>query len=204
MSEAKVKKAIERSHNEHAAFKEMHERLLSNTQDEGLHALYVFLRSWNPVDYPSLRYHDEMLDQNVIFQLDGEHGYIHNRPAARALVSERLASLETRRSLCLVCGKTAAIAQLHPSIKGVRDAQSSGASIFSFNQDAFTSFGKKKNDGANAPVSEAATFAYTTALNTLLAAKRGVDEKSKPIWQNRVQIGDATTVFWAEVPLAVC
>ena len=62
-------------------------------------------------------------------------------------------------------------------------------------------FGKKKNDGANAPVSEAATFAYTTALNALLAAKRGVDEKSKPIWQNRVQIGDATTVFWAEVPL---
>ena len=201
VSEAKVKKAIERSHNEHAAFKEMHERLLSNTHDEGLHALYVFLKSWNPLDYPSLRYHDEMLDQNVIFQLDGEHDYIHNRSAARTLVSDRLATLETRRSLCLVCVKTAAIAQLHPSIKGVRDAQSSGASIFSFNHDAFTSFGKKKNDGANAPVSEAATFAYTTALNTLLATKRGVDEKSKPIWQNRVQIGDATTVFWAEVPL---
>ena len=90
--------------------------------------------------------------------------------------------------LCLVTGERAPIARLHPSIKGVRGAQSSGASIVSFNLDAFTSYGKEQ--GENAPVSEAAAFGYTTALNHLL----------RPGSRNRVQIGDASTVFWAESP----
>ena len=83
-------------------------------------------------------------------------------------------------------GARAPLARLHPSIKGVRGAQSSGASIVSFNLDAFTSYGK--DQGENAPVSEEAAFAYTTALNHLL----------RPGSRNRVQIGDASTVFWAE------
>jgi CRISPR-associated protein Csd1 len=57
----------------------------------------------------------------------------------------------------------------------------------SFNLSAFESYGAKQGD--NAQVSEATTFAYATALNTLLA------KGSK----NRVQIGDASTVFWADV-----
>jgi CRISPR-associated protein Csd1 len=68
----------------------------------------------------------------------------------------------------------------------VRGAQSSGASIVSFNLDAFTSYGKEQGD--NAPVSEEAASAYTTALNYLL----------RPNGRNRVQIADASTVFWAE------
>src|SRR5262249_20627173 len=73
-----------------------------------------------------------------------------------------------------------------PSIGGVRGAQSSGAAIVSFNQEAFCSYGKEQ--GANAPVSEQAAFAYTTALNDLLRKDS----------RQRVQIADATTVFWAE------
>jgi CRISPR-associated protein Csd1 len=48
-------------------------------------------------------------------------------------------------------------------------AQSSGANIVSFNLDAFTSYGKSQ--GANAPVGKPAAFAYTTALNHLLARR---------------------------------
>ena len=73
-----------------------------------------------------------------------------------------------------------------PSIKGVWGAQSSGASIVSFNLDAFTSYGHEQGD--NAPVSEAATFAYTTALNRFLEKDSG----------HRIQIGDASIVFWAD------
>lgn len=83
-------------------------------------------------------------------------------------------------------GAQGPIARLHPSIKGVRGTQSSGASIVSFNLNAFTSYGK--NQGENAPVSEEAAFAYTTVLNHLL----------HPGSSNRVQIADASTVFWAE------
>ena len=52
--------------------------------------------------------------------------------------------------------------------------------------DAFTSYGHEQGD--NAPVSEAAAFAYTTALNQFLERDSG----------HRVQIGDASTVFWAD------
>ena len=75
---------------------------------------------------------------------------------------------------------------MHPAIKGVWGAQTSGASIVSFNLDAFTSYGHEQ--GENAPVSEAAAFAYTTALNRFLEKGSG----------HRLQIGDASTVFWAD------
>jgi CRISPR-associated protein Csd1 len=85
-----------------------------------------------------------------------------------------------------VSGNSGPVARLHPSIKGVWGAQSSGASLVSFNLDACTSYGHDKGD--NAPVSEAATFAYTTVLNRYL-------EKDST---HRIQIGDASTVFWAD------
>jgi CRISPR-associated protein Csd1 len=89
-------------------------------------------------------------------------------------------------SQCLVTGATAPIERLHASIKGVWGAQTSGANIVSFNLEAFNSYGKAQ--GANAPVSESAAFAYTTALNALLARDS----------TQRIQVGDASTVFWAQ------
>src|SRR5690606_36110116 len=52
--------------------------------------------------------------------------------------------------------------------------------------DAFNSYGKTQ--GANAPVGKPAAFAYTTALNHLLAKGS----------RQRIQVGDASTVCWAE------
>ena len=88
--------------------------------------------------------------------------------------------------MCPVAGEPGPVARLHPSIKGVWGAQSSGASLVSYNCDAFESYGHTQGD--NAQMSEAATFAYTTALNRLLDQEHG----------QRIQIGDASTVFWAE------
>lgn len=89
-------------------------------------------------------------------------------------------------SVCLVTGIHAPTERLHTAIKGVWGAQSSGANIVSFNLDSFNSFGKAQ--GANAPVSQATAFAYTTALNHLL------DKGSR----QRMQVGDASTVFWSQ------
>ena len=89
-------------------------------------------------------------------------------------------------SRCLITGALAPSERLHTAIKGVWGAQTAGANIVSFNLRAFTSYGKSQ--GANAPVSKAAAFAYTTALNALLA--RGS--------RQRVQVGDASTIFWAQ------
>ena len=171
---------------EHAAFKALHEDLLAGALDKGLKALRTFLLEWQVEHYDSLHHADEMLNANIVFQLDGERQFLHQRPAARSVWRDYLTRQDRKAGLCLVSGEQAPIERLHPKLKGVRGAQSAGASIVSFNLDAFKSFGKDQGD--NAPVSERAAFAYTTTLNKLLASDSG----------RRIQIGDSTTVFWAE------
>lgn len=171
---------------EHAAFKELHKALLAESKDDGARALLAFLNVWRPKDYDDLPHADDMLDTNVVFRLDGEvREFLHDRQAARSVWANHL-NQGGAECLCLVSGIRGPLARLHPAVKGVRGSKSSGARIVSFNRDAFESFAKRQ--GANAPVSERAAFAYTTALNILLAHGS----------RHRVQIGDATTVFWAD------
>lgn len=172
------------------AFQERHLRDLAEADDEGLLALRLFIEKWCPEDFGKLGWPEEMKDQNVVFALESERldkVYIHDRPAARELWA-RLSAQGDRNdsSICLVSGERAPVARLHPSIKGVWGAQTAGASIVSFNLDAFTSYGHEQGD--NAPVSETAAFAYTTALNRFLERDSN----------HRIQIGDASTVFWAD------
>src|SRR5690606_10216430 len=117
--------------------------------DPGLQALLAFLGAWTPdgfKDCPHMSRHGEsFLDANVVFRLDGDQCYLHERPAARAV----WAGLKGRgddasEGMCLVTGMWAPIARIHPPIKGVDGAQSSGASIVSFNLDAFRSYGKSQ------------------------------------------------------------
>jgi CRISPR-associated protein Csd1 len=199
VSSAKQAKDAERLIKEHAAFLARHETLLAGSADTGLVALLTFLRRWKPEDYDTLTYAAEMLDQNIAFRLQGDRFYIHDRPAARAALEVEAGARDAApEAMCLVTGAMAPIARLHPSIKGVQGAQSSGAALVSFNLDAFTSYGHSQ--GANAPVSEAAASAYAAALNGLLEPA-GRDAKDRPIYTNRVMLGDTSTVFWAEHPL---
>ncbi len=177
-------------------FRRYHEELLKNAEDIGLSAFLTFLRSWQRAGYPALRNYQEMLGTNVVFRLDGERCYLHQRKVALTIWSAALCIEDAELSDCLVTGLSGPVARLHPSIKGVQGGQPAGASIVSFQLDASKSYGKEQ--GANAPVSEAATFAYTTALNSMLSRTSGRDARDRPIYKNRVQIGDATTVFWAE------
>jgi len=174
------------------AFRELHHRLLDGVEDQGAKALLAFLDRWEPPlpqDLPdSFPSWEEIAGLNLVFQLDGERRFLHERTALRRAWLEHLAREGSgEQGMCLVTGKIGPVAKLHPAIKGVRGAQSSGASIVSFNLEAFRSYGKEQNQ--NAPVSEAAAFAYTTALNHLLSDSR-----------RRIQIGDATTVFWSGRP----
>jgi CRISPR-associated protein Csd1 len=200
VSAVKQTKDAERLVKEHAAFLARHEKLLDGSNDLGCAALLTFLRQWSPKHYGTLKDAEAMLDQNVAFRLEGDAAFIHDRPAARAaLTAEAGARDAVPEAMCLVTGEMAPIARLHPSIKGVPGAQSSGAALVSFNLDSFTSYGKIQ--GANAPVSEATAFAYATALNALLIASR-TDAKGRPVYPNRVMLGGITVLFWAEHDVA--
>ncbi len=186
-----VSAARKRDATEHQAFKAFHEQALDGTDDPGLLAFRAFLRQWRPADYQPPHFTEDMLDTNFVFRLDGERRFLHEREAARVLRAGLLGaegSPPSQVTPCLVTGESLPLARLHPPIKGVRGAQSSGAAIVSFNLDAFTSYGKSQGD--NAPVSEQASFAYTTMLNHLL--RPGEHNRQ------RLQIGDTSVVFWAE------
>ncbi|WP_316172190.1 type I-C CRISPR-associated protein Cas8c/Csd1 [Bradyrhizobium sp. SZCCHNRI3037] len=170
------------------AFRELHKKELSQTQDEGLLALLRFVSSWTPNEFLRLGWPQEMKDQNVVFALESERREdirIHDRPAAREIWA-RLSTEKVGSGICLLTGLQGPIARLHPSIKEVWGAQTSGASIVSYNLRSSESYGHQQ--GGNAPISESAAFAYTTALNHFLAKGS----------RHRIQIGNASTVFWAE------
>jgi CRISPR-associated protein Csd1 len=181
-----------RTGEEHAAFKAANLALLKETNDEGLVALRGFLETWTPERLDAGPFTPEILDANVVFSLAGEQRYIHERKAARRLIEARAAD-DAPTAFCLVTGVEAPVRRLHPAIKGVEGAQSSGAALVSFNLDAFTSYGKSQGD--NAPTSEAAAFRYGAALNRML------DRGSR----NRLPrpLGDASVVFWADASAAV-
>lgn len=186
-----VSASSKRNEQEHAAFKAFHQNALVREQDPGLKAFLLFLEHWDPERFRQepafIRHGEAMLDTNVVFRLGDEPRYLHERPAARSTWSRLSGSTtNSREGICLVTGERAPLARLHPAIKGVMDAQSSGASIVSFNLESFASYGKQQ--GENAPVSEQAAFAYTTVLNHLLRRES----------RQKLRIGDATVVFWAE------
>ena len=178
-------KALERVEKEQEAFRDRHLDALQGENDAGLMACYRFLQWWKPEYFDAHGWPDEMKGANVVFRLDEDRNFIHDREAARQLWALQMNQARNAdQAICLVTGKKSPIAQTHPSIKGVRDAQSSGANIVSFNLDAFESYEHKQ--GNNAPVSEDAAAAYTTSLNHFLRTN-----------ENKVQLGDASTVFWA-------
>lgn len=175
-----------RTSQEHEAFKALHRDGLAGTEDPGLRALLAFLDRWRPEHFTAPSFPDDMRDGNVVFRFGPQRDFLHQIPAAKAIWAQRSRAEDGRLARCLVTGDRAPIARLHPAIRGVRGAQSSGASIVSFNLDAFTSYGH--DQGENAPISQQAAFAYTAVLSRFLA--RGS--------RQLIQVGDASTVFWAD------
>lgn len=157
--------------------------------DPGVAAVLTFLTEGDRAGLLADERWEEMAagGANVSFRLSGDAGLVCERPALRAGLA---ATGDTDgSSRCLVTGRMAKPARLHPSIKGVRGGLANGASLVSFNDPAYRSHGWEQGD--NAPVSEAAAQAYGAALNYLLDGANA---------SHHYREGDATFVFWAAAP----
>mgnify|MGYP000846653995 CR=1 FL=1 len=171
-----------------AACKELHENLLKDVDSPAAQSVLAFFRTWDPEkarENPILAecLEDILAGGNLIFRT--ENGYVHEDPAVRRAWETYYNSAGGGpQGICLVTGEMGPIENIHPSIKNVVGAQSSGAALVSFNAPAFCSYGKEQN--LNAPTGKFASFAYTAALNHLLADRDHI-----------FRIGDATVVCWA-------
>ena len=172
-----------------AASKALHLQLLKEVDSPVARAIIRFFEHWDPsqaASHPALQedWEELLKGGNLTFSLDKL--FAAQDPAIADAWTRHYedSSADAEPIRCLVTGQTGTLARLHPSIKGVAGAQSSGASLVSFNAPAFCSF--EHEQGANAPVSDYAAFAYTTALNTLLADRNRVS-----------RVGDTTILCWA-------
>lgn len=172
------------------AFHDLHRKMLSGVDCQGARAVLGFLERHDPVrgrENPVIARHLAALLQggNLIFMLDSN--FVHDDPIIRQAWEASKAVPSADQMQCLVSGEWTSIARLHPSLKRVRGAQSSGATLVGFNARAYESY--NRSQGLISPVGEAATFAYTTALNYLLS-------DANP--NKKFYMGDATVVYWAE------
>lgn len=166
-----------------------HHEILDGVDDPVARAILAFFDHWNP-EQAAVRLEnrpEELATGWLVFWHAPSQQYAHNVAALRTAWGRRAGESDAPHGQCLVTGEPdQPIALIHPSIKGVWGAQSSGASLVSFNQASFTSYGKEQN--LNAPISARAAFAYTTALNHLM----------RPGSPQRLQLGDASVIVWTE------
>ena len=168
---------------------ELHRAILNGVDSPAARAILAFFYTWQPqraAEHPALsgQMDETTAGVNLLFRVDGRY------PQEDAAIREAWQRYQDNgeggvKMQCLVTGREDVIAAVHPSVKGVKDAQSSGAALVSFNAPAFCSYGHEQN--YNAPVGKHAAFAYTAALNHLLADRDTVQH-----------VGDTTIVCWAE------
>ncbi|MBR1690104.1 MAG: type I-C CRISPR-associated protein Cas8c/Csd1 [Oscillibacter sp.] len=174
------------------SFKAFHTKMLSEVCCQEAEAFLRFLEKWAPEE----ALENDIVQSSLVYCLNGPitirisntSKFLHEIPEILNLWDNYYPStLSTETGICLVTGEKAQIARIHNSVKGIRaDSLSpNGWTLVGFDKDSFNSYGKQQ--GYNAPVSEYAAFAYTSALNYLLSNKNNVQK-----------IGDTTVVCWAE------
>lgn len=165
------------------SFAQLIEEVGGQSDDPGLQAVKTFLSTWSPADSLELPFWQEVSGPNgkwIAFELEGESGFIHERAAIRQLWQQYLSNIEYPQGISLVSGKSGDIQKQYAQFKF-----GSGASIVSFNENAYESYNKKR--GANAPIHVLDEFKSSTALKYLFRNKT-----------QRLTIGDTITVFWTE------
>jgi CRISPR-associated protein Csd1 len=141
----------------------------------------------------------EAKDGLFVLAMDG-YGELTNHPDIQEALNEsESADSSVPTGICLITGKKVSLTRLIPPVKGVRNANPTGAGIVAVNnkisngsnQGATPSFASYlKQQGYNSPISEDASENFSKALNWLL--------DPNPNNPHKIQIGDATTVFWSK------
>jgi CRISPR-associated protein Csd1 len=167
----------------HQSFAELICEVCGTADDEGIFAVKAFLEKWNPADSVGLEGWKEICGTHgkwIAFRLLGDSCFMHERPAVKTLWKSHVEKETFPASVSFLDGSVHDIQSQYAQFKF-----GSGASLVSFNEVAYESYGKRK--GENAPISVEAEFKSSAALKYLFRSKT-----------QRLRIGDATTVFWAE------
>ena len=181
------------------AFVDFHVKVANEIDDPDFTAVCNFLKNWSPSHanrHPDLL---KLKKGRIVFQVSGKTEFVHDNPRIREWFAKREHDImgEAIAAQCLVTGEeNQTIARLHPGIKNFPGSPYTGASLVSFNDSAYESYGKEGKEvgrGSNSPTSVSSANAYATVLDWLLSERQR---------QRVFKFVDTIAVFWTSEPTA--
>lgn len=172
----------------------LHERVLEGCDDVGARAVLAFFSRPNPAADLSEAEREALQSGGmVVLCLQRPSRRVCERSAIRQ-AWERYRQQEVDEGQvsgwCSVTGRKGPLARLFPQVTGIPGAQSSGASLVSFNFDASESYGKSQ--AYNASLSPDVAFKAGSALKYLLGNR-----------ERRTRVGDIIVTFWTDAPAPI-
>ncbi len=167
----------------HQSFKSLVDEVCGESEDDGVLAVKLFLAKWKPENSLALENWKEISGPHgkwVALRLQGDSCFIHERSEVKKLWVDFITRKKHPQGVSFLDGKVNDIQPQYTQFKF-----GTGASLVSFNEVAYESYGKRR--GENAPISVIDEFKSATALKFLLRSRL-----------QRLRIGDVITVFWAE------
>lgn len=160
------------------------------TEDKDIQAVHAFYQQ-EPTDIVDIMHTDSLWEDvakslnkkysNFSFLIEGDTEIVASKKSLVCLLNKET---DKDGNLCLITGCHANTVETTTATM-IPGSQAT-AKLVSFQvKSGYDSYGKEK--GNNAPISEAAEFAYTTALNHML----------RPDSHNKFSIGTRTFLFWA-------
>ena len=187
---------LEKAANQHKAWLDALEALPNDLKlDEGVAAVLLFYKTDGVEKVratPTWTECTKLRSCNMTFRLAGDTLPVPCRPKVQEHVRSSGSQIFEKHedgedskarifARCLVTGEYGEIARTHGRTPINKDTKS----LVAFQKNSgYDSYGKEQC--YNAPICKSSEFAYTTALNTLLKSR-----------SQRLQIADATTVFWS-------
>lgn len=157
--------------NQHKAFVEKNLDFIKDIDSPIVNAYRNFILNWDPEVETDNELVKKINNKNCAFCLASDVTILLNEDEQiKEKFIKEFSQKDTQydyKAQCAIYGKELPIARLHDNIKGIRDAQSSGANIVSYNADAFTSYGYEQSYNSN--ISELAMQKYTHALNYIIS-----------------------------------
>lgn len=189
---------MEKGYEAYRAFRKKHHAVLDGVASPRALAILNFLDSYDPmmgVDDPVILAHMDALEDtgNFTFCLEGEtlDDLVEDEEIRKAWDSYReneSGGKDVVYGTCSITGRPhQKIATIHPKIKGVQGAESSGAALVCYNVKSVCSYNGDGMQSVNSHISEYAASAYTKALNYLLSDM-----------SHRFVLGNVTVVYWSE------
>lgn len=174
----------------------LHHEILDGVESDAAERILKHYDQWDPstaYDLSMISSHLADFGKTGFLVFTDENGIpLYRDPAIREAWNQYRAAKQSgaEKAFCIDTGRINVPSVVHPSIKGIRGAQTSGAALVSFNFTAAESWGRDKSQGLNAPISEETAYKYTTVLNKMISGR-----------DNIVYAGsksDIAILFWAE------